>query len=296
MEPDLTPQAVQRYADGEMTAAEAAAFTRRLSEEPELARQVAHQQQLRQMVQASASDRYPGAPQDLRNQLTQLAQTTTDAQTATSTHSNASGDAGGVIGRVGSVSRWAPAAVAAVLLIGAAVMFFAANDNNRSTSTLASSSAGDILPASQVEMFGKRHTACAQMLSQLHTDPALPKNLQALPESIAERFQASRTPVLDLSSLGYTFDRVGQCTIPGEDAVHLIYKTLPGTGHTDHLSLWVVSDHGQLSKLAAGTVYTCGKNKAHPVIVWRKGGLIYYLTGDSLQTTERAAKHLKNAI
>ena len=68
------------------------------------------------------------------------------------------------------------------------------------------------------------------------------------------------------------------------------------TSGGDAVSLWIVEDKGQLDAIPPGVIHTAGANRPHPVIVWRQGGMIYYLTADSLDRAERAAHMLHDQV
>lgn len=286
------------FADGELTPEQQLEAMRQMRDDPQLVERVAHQQALRAAV-SRAMRQDAGrltAPASLR---TMLEQTPLEQAAPTAEAGSAA-----VVGRIGFVSRWAPAALAAVLLLGAMMMYFAAPQ--RSGPPVAVND--DIIPASQVEMFGKRHVTCCRELARLSVDPTLANDLQQLPNQIASRFHASGAPSLDLTPLGYRFDSVGRCSIPGNNAVHLIYKAQRDAGTSggmtsggetsggDAVSLWIVEDKGQLDAIPPGVIHTAGANRPHPVIVWRQGGMIYYLTADSLDRAERAAHMLHDQV
>jgi anti-sigma factor RsiW len=259
------PRPLSAFADGELDPQQSLEVLEQMSTDPQAARQVMHQQQLRQAVARAMDDPTGQIPAALRQRLTELAKTVPEPQPPMDS---------GPLARLG---RWIPAAVAALLFIAAVLTFNASRDS--------SGPAPGIIPAAKVDEFAARHVACSRLVEALHQDPALPTSITELPEALAQRF-GQGSPGLDLTPVGYLFDRVGACTVPGRGAVHLIYRAAPETGRDDSISLWLRSDDGRL-KLEADKLYTysrttSGQERAHPLAVWRQGDLIYWVTGDSL--------------
>jgi len=119
----------------------------------------------------------------------------------------------------------------------------------------------------------------------------LPDSREQLPEALARRFHGQVAGGLDLSSIGYHFDRVGRCTVPGTGSVHLIYRAMAETGRQDAISLWIRPADEEFA-VEPGTLHVRGAERAHPVLIWRQGEMVYFLTGDGLGPAKQAATAL----
>jgi hypothetical protein len=102
---------------------------------------------------------------------------------------------------------------------------------------------------------------------------------------------------LDLSEVGYRYSVAGYCTIPGENAIHIIYTAdQPDTvGRRGAISLWI--NPGQAGPPAdAGRVHTAaGADSPHPILTWQEQGATFYLVGDSMADVKAAQPHLRLA-
>ena len=192
------------------------------------------------------------------------------------------------------VGRWSPLAAAAVFFIAAIVALQAA----RPPMSLGD---GSVVPVAMVEKFQARHSRCGRQLENLFNaatvaDPA------GVSTIIHDRLGVApaATPQLDLSALGYRFAGVGDCSIPGGKSLHLLYRADPATGRDDALSLWIapVPTPGAAASydvpaLEEGRAYPItGDRSAHPMIVWRSAGMIYYLVGDAPDPVASAAQQI----
>lgn len=194
-----------------------------------------------------------------------------------------SSDRTSVIARIG---RWAPALVAAVLLLGAVLIY---SDALRSTNP----SIDNIIPVAQAEQFNSRHVTCSRAIETLHNLDKFPDQLTALPQTVAEHLGAP-VPALDLTALGYHFEGAGDCMIPGSNSVQIVYRAEPDSGHSDSVSLWMRADDGKLP-IKDGTIYTrqCPDTN-RKLLVWKRAGVVYYLLGDEPDRTEAIANSLRN--
>ncbi|QDU32589.1 hypothetical protein KS4_06230 [Poriferisphaera corsica] len=282
------------FADGEACEEVRMRVLGRMAEDSDVVRQVMHQSKLKEGVtDAMGLDAAYECPADLKAKLTGMFE---DAATVEQVGASLSSggqqnieqeinDRPAVVGRIG---KWLPTAVAAGLLLAATVVF---NSYVGGGSGDGASVAG-LLPSRMVNLFEKRHVSCSKELAQLPQDPKLPSKIEALPGALNDRFGAS-TSGLDLSGIGYVFDRVGKCTVPGEISVHLIYKPVDGSGHTDSISLWLSPDDGRL-EAEPNQIYTINDaSKAHPILMWKNGGMVYYLVGDSMEVTRQAVESLR---
>ncbi len=282
------------FADGELDVEQNLAVLEHLAMHPEDTRRVMHQQQLRRAVATVMTEQTPATPADLRQriesqlppQLSSHAPRTTPAN-ATQSNINTNANRPGIIATIG---RWFPLAIAAMLFLSALVMW---NANPTSHDN-----ADGIVPVKQIERFASRHVTCSRALTELHNVENFPDRLEAMPDKLAELFPISSTPNLDLSALGYEFEKAGNCLIPGKDAVHMVYRAAPETGRHDSMSLWIKpyrgpdsSDHD--AAIEPNRIYrVADAQQAHPMFVWRTDSMIYYLVGDSGDQVQRAAQSI----
>ena len=283
------PEAMS-FADGEACDEVRMRVLGKMAEDGEVAKQVRHQVQLKDAVRGAMVDgKSCVCPEDLKAKLVGMF----DDAEAEGDYSGDRGDEGGdeqrnrmVIGRIG---RWMPSAAAALIMFAVVMSAYDVYRNGGASGD--GPMVAGIMPMQMVNLLEKRHVGCAVDIARLPQDPQLPRKVEALPNALNERF-GSRTSGLDLSGIGYEFDRVGKCTAPGEISVHLIYKPIEGSLNEDMISLWIVPNVRNL-KLDEGRVYTINdKEKAHPMLVWREGEMLYYMVGDSMERTIKAADSL----
>jgi len=275
-----TPMEMRRvaaFADGELEGEEHLQMLEKSQCCRETAARIRHQQQLRRacervmMKQKEACD----CPCALKERISALCAD----EACESTRS--------VLGRIG---RWAPALVAAVLLLGVVYLY---RDAFTGTGIAGNVPIETIIPVAQAERFNTRHATCSKSVDTLYNVHKYPGSLTALPQSVAAQL-GTPVPALDLTSLGYRFAGAGDCLIPGTESVHLVYKADPASGHSDSVSLWMCPDKGDLP-LAEGTIYTRGCPKSnHKLLIWKRGGVVYYLLGDEADRTEVIANSLQH--
>jgi len=141
------------------------------------------------------------------------------------------------------------------------------------------------VPASLVADVTHIHVDCSRA-PDLHTAD-FPKELGDLKGSL-EKYLGRPVPYPDLSSIGYQYIGAGPCAKPLENMAHLLYRAKGGP-ITDTISLFVQRD-GPSSKLKEGKVYwAAGKDAAHPMIVWRRDNMTFYLVGDADKPVLQAA-------
>ncbi len=294
---------VMAFSDCEMAEGDRINMLDRIASDGELAKQIKHQQQLKtKIARCMTEDESCKCPDVLKDKIAGMfaeAEGIGHAAGLNLTQANEGNRWSTMTGGsdiIGKIGRWAPAAVAAVFFISAAIVMYAPRSSNglvpKGASLGGNQLVGGVIPPSMVNMFEKRHVGCSREVQTLHQDPNLPRKIEALPGALSARFNSS-TNGLDLRGIGYVFDRVGQCTVPGNVGVHLIYQAEPGTGHRDAISLWIAPVTPEL-KVAEGKVYEIsGREKAHPILMWRQGEMGYYLVGDSLEATQKAADQLR---
>lgn len=78
----------------------------------------------------------------------------------------------------------------------------------------------------------------------------------------------------------------------------MIYRPAAGSGRHDALRLWikVYGNDSNDPMIAPERIYTGNAPKSlHPVLVWRNGNMIYYLTGNATSPMIDAAAALRVA-
>jgi len=278
---------VMRFADREMSADEERAFLESAAEDPATLRRVLADQRLRDAARRAWCDCAPPAPADLRARCAALCDEVKAADGAAAATAHASVTASPAPAPVLAVlGRWAPIAVAAVLAVAAFFAIFnTGNEDGLDRGSL-------VVPAAMAQAFQSRHVACANELASPY-DINLPTEVTELRPAMQEHFAAAEVAALDLSSLGYEFDRAGECMVPGRGAVHLIYRARPGEGRHDSVSLWMRKDDGSLA-IEEGRVYAAGRvDQPHPMLVWRQGGVVYYLVGDDRDRIRAVAEAMR---
>lgn len=195
-----------------------------------------------------------------------------------------------VIARIG---RWLPTAAAAVLLIAAGALFMQNSTRGGGMNTQAAA----FLSVDQIDRFTGRHGDCAlkpEILKQSDRFVA-PGALDQLPGKLGSYFQTSTDGMrLSLDGMGYDYQLAGACTLPGEGAVHVVYKNRHDTSRS--ISLWVLPTGEQHAGLEPGRVYVeAGSDSQQQILFWREGGLLYHLFGDSIEDANKAVKTLRQS-
>jgi len=291
------------FADGELGVTESLHVLERLTMDPYHTHRVVHQQQLRQAVNRAMRDPEQ-APASLRQQIAAMAasagdETDDDAGNAATNEASAQPAHRGAEPSPTSPRRgwraafesrrrrlWMPLAAAATVGLAALVGLVLSDGFNGHGTAL-------LTPAT-IQQFSKRHVQCSHGLAQLHNATRYPTEVGELPAALADRLE--RKPLsatqLNLQPLGYRFDRAGDCRIPGDQGVHVVYRAARGTERSDAISLWIHPASGEL-ELEPGKLYEANSpNAPHPILMWRHAGLAYYLVGDSATRVEDAAQHL----
>jgi anti-sigma factor RsiW len=154
-----------------------------------------------------------------------------------------------------------------------------------------SPSGGGPVPATLVADVTHIHVDCSRA-PELHNAP-FPKELGNLEGSL-EKYLGRPVPWPDLSSIGYKYIGAGPCAKPLENTAHLLYRAIGGPV-TDTVSLFVQRDGPQ--DLQEGKVYwAAGKDAAHPMIVWRRDNMTFYLVGDADKPVIQAARVMGVAV
>ncbi len=287
------------FADGELDVEQNLRVLEAMAMDPTHTRRVLHQQQLRKAC-ARVMDRPDCCcPEELKHTLQTLCFADPQASADSVSPSFALGGTEAddpiqttrsspqVLARIG---RWLPAAVAAVLLIGALAVFF---------SPRADSGMAFGLGEARLAAFAGRHKSCSSDVNKLVAGIQNPANVAALPGTIDDYFvaqlgndQAGRIDTaLDLSVLGYAFQRVGVCGLPGKNAVHVVYQAAEGTDHGKSMSLWI-KPHSPDLQLIPRRLYTAEAADGQPLLIWERNGRTYYLLGDASDDARQAAQVL----
>ncbi|MFI4861211.1 MAG: hypothetical protein ACIAXF_11070 [Phycisphaerales bacterium JB063] len=296
--PSTTPEMLAALADGELDLRNCPDAIAKLAADPQGAQRIAFQQQLCRSVASAMDGPSMRCPDALRAQVMQLV----DRESPAATPTNAAAASPAPAPRpaptprqspvLAQIGRWAPTAVAAVMLIAATAVFF-----STSRPGMPGSAASPVLDVSTVQMFANRHMACAgDPDDQLHNNERFGKDIQQLPGKISDYFHHRVDGVsLDLSTIRYDYQLAGACSIPGSGGVHLVYRHHDSPDRA--MSLWIVpADPALADDMQQGRVYVeTADGLDHPVILWVDQGLMFYLVGDSLEDVQHAVETLRPA-
>ncbi|MEX0774879.1 MAG: hypothetical protein WD042_04090 [Phycisphaeraceae bacterium] len=268
------------FADGELDVEQSLAVLEYMAMQPQATRRVMHQQQLRESVRRCCAAHTPAMQPSLRQAVEQKLARAAAAQRRQV-----------VLGRV---RRWVPLTLAAMLAIVALAALWNSYQHLGPGTPIPGGAAGlvsntELLPASQLERFAAKHEDCARAIDVLHNRARYPRQIAQVPDAIRDFLGQQTYATLDLSSLGYQFAGMGECGTPGARALHLVYQPRPGSDLRDNVSLWIAPDDGRFANVTPNTPYvatSCGS--AHPLILWRHNGLIYYLVGDRADHAQQA--------
>ncbi|MFW6336650.1 MAG: anti-sigma factor family protein [Phycisphaeraceae bacterium] len=298
------------FADGELDIEQTIEILSRLSMDPATAARVEHQQRLREAVARvmegpDCRDHSTRCPDALRKEIERVTvEHASDAHASSSSSSLSATSATeednasphprrtGVLATIG---RWMPLAAAAALLFAAVGVYFASGVSGPDQLRYGSQ-ASSILPASVAEKMDRRHGTCSSDTTELQHYAHYPESVRELPDAVARKMNASGRGIvpLDLSVLGYRYVQAGECVIPGKPAVHVVYRTEPAAAEdAEAMSLWITPDRGQFDAVSEGRVFMARITETHhPVMLWKRGGLVYLLLGEKLSDVESAANML----
>jgi anti-sigma factor RsiW len=259
-------QDLTAFADGELNAARRAVVLEYLADHPEAARQLGRELRFRQSVAQNLEAATPPVSDSLRNKIDSLcAQTQIDDRAQSAPR-----------------SRWKisllPASIAAVICIIAGILF-------GMMMFKPAEKGGPPFPTATIAAITHIHVDCSRAPS-LHNLP-FPHQLGELQNSL-KTYLGRSEPYPDLSGIGYQYVGAGPCAKPLEGTAHLLYKSIRGP-ITDTLSLFVQEYHGQIQVEDGKVYWGQGPDSAHPMIIWRKGNLVFYLVGDAPSSVEAAA-------
>jgi anti-sigma factor RsiW len=296
----LDRQQVRRYlaafADGELEVTENLAVLEQLSRDPYHTQRVVHQQQLKQAV--GRAMREPAqAPASLRERIEAMAGDSTSELGGGSQVKATRGRWGGswprrIAPRTSRRRWWVSLAAAALIGLAAPVgIVIDGMGPGQEPGTIAQAG---VMNTDTARQFSKRHVACAYGQAELMNAARYPTELGRLPAAMRQRLD--RQPLsadrLDLGAVGYRFYRAGDCRIPGDEGVHVLYRARSDSGRRDAISLWIHPAQGGLP-IEPNKVYDAtGEDAVHPILLWKHDGLVYYLVGDSAKRVHAAADYL----
>lgn len=300
------------FADGELDVEQNLRVLEYLKMHPQATARVTHQHELRKRVDRALREGSTPAPVALRQMIQSLsAQTPSGADgvppsrevvdTAradaapvqlkihNSTVAAAAMAQAGLPTVLARLRRWTPA-IAAALLAAAAIITWQINrGGNKSIDQPLPPIVqqpllrSDLLETRRVVGMGRRHEDCAARIDKLVRAEQFGSEISQVPVKIAEFLQREEgVGPLDLTTLGYQFAGAGECSAPGAKAVHVVYRSIPGSGHNDSMSLWIRADAEHKVDVALGKVYAANDPAdPHPILIWRRGNVVYYLVGEA---------------
>lgn len=254
---------LRRYVDGELDAAEHAAFEARLAEEPALARAAEVEGRLREHVAAVLTASTPTAPTELHEHVhAAIAAAALDhaagAATAGSTYSAEpifEDEEEAVVAQINtSPARkgrflaepmrvdWRAAAAVILLITGAVLVgVFGTPLDQRG---LGPAEQREALVADTVDFITSEHRRCAMNEGALVEKTEWTNRANAQHE-LARYLGVNRVILPDFSRKGYEFVGAGRCHVPGSRySGHALYRrTIPGQPPA-MLSLFLVPDQG----------------------------------------------------
>lgn len=292
-----TPMTIDKMlmalADGELDFRDQPQVLAEIAEDPQAAQRLAHEQTLRQACAKAMDGPEMKCPNDLAGKLLAMAGEASNVASAPAQTAQPQQAAYGgppVLARIG---RWAPAAVAAVLLLAAGVLFSQAN--NSFSDDIGATTLVNLSPE-KIQQFNGRHIDCAERPDRLRNpDKFGGKDFEQLPGKLGNYFKTDANKLaLNLDGIGYDYQLAGTCAVPGSGAVHIVYSKQEASDQS--ISVWIVPSRPEHDKLKEGRVYSeVNQDILHPVIFWRDGGLLYYLVGDSIQDCDKAVQQLRQA-
>jgi anti-sigma factor RsiW len=267
----LTP-----FADGELDVEQSLRVLEHMAMNPPATKRVMHQQQLRRSIARYFTDHTPAAPAELTEKLKTLFPPPQE--------------------KPANVYWWRMSAFVAAAIVLLTFGAWIGRTTKRSQPLAAGPTvapAAAIAPASQpvspimVGVLLRTHVNCARFATHTSSD-LFPADLANLPASVKRYLDADFTPP-KFDDLHYHFAGAEPCQIPGGKTVHLLYRGEGSLRH-DAISLFVQRDEGQLKILAGDSYSAAASHAAHPLVVWRSKGLVYYVIGDNADIVKRAAK------
>lgn len=298
------------FADGELDVEQNLMVLEYIAMHPQATRRIMHQQQLRQAIKRSIVESTPEVSDSLRQTINDLARNTPAGQITDKIANEAlsktapeapSKSAGAYVtgapptNRWAWVGRWTPAAAALVLFVSSLFVLQMRPVPTELRREFA-------MPVAQIDQFANRHSDCSRDRKRLVDIESYSSDLKKVPAELAKVLGTQNLPGLDLKeATGFDFKGMGNCSLPGKGAVHLVYsRPRPSTdanaGTEEGLSLWMAPYIGS-PVIDPGYLYTAKRNQSdeNPILVWRQKQVIYYLVGESNKSTEEAASILRES-
>lgn len=259
---------IRAAADGELTAAQQAAFDRARAADPSLDARVAFERALRDRV-AGAMREPAVAPASLRESIAGMFEREREIERELGVETLAV--------RTRSRRFWASgptwlAVAASLALLTAVTVLMQTPVASTVAPMFGNATAARLMNAS--DFIVSEHDKCSAFDSYFDNKFTVRDSAEAS-DAVVELL--GQPPIrIDLGEAGYEFTGVGGCHVPGPGAsAHLIYKAADSSRPT--LSLFIQKDTGAAPRLEAGVRYRCRTSAGAPVLVWREAGVIYYL-------------------
>lgn len=291
--PKTMDEMLLALADGELDFADQPQVLAAIAADPKAAHRLVHEQRLKQACCEAMDGPEMKCPNELAGRLLAMAGDTSKkaSPVAKPAPVKQAPYAGPPI--IAKIGRWAPAAVAAVLLVAAGVLFDQATSPSKGLDTQAAS----FLSTNDIKNLTGRHFDCAERPDRLKNPSQFGgEDFEQLPGKLSDYFKTDANQLsLNLDGIGYDYQLAGTCSLPGSGGVHIVYHKQENPEKS--ISVWIVAaDHAKYGKLEEGRVYTeVGDDLLKPVIFWRDGGLLYYLVGDSIEDCDKAVQQLRQA-
>lgn len=266
------------FADGELGLAESVEVLEYLEGNPHAVPRVIGQQRFRLAAERSVKASIPPVAESLRRRVSSAAAAAAARRASNETDSTKRG-------RLGRSVRW-------LLPVGAAACVAAGVSVGRLSAPRPVINAGSLAAAPLVSEVTRVHVDCSRYTDHFH-QPDFPREVSEVPAVLLKQL-GTAAPFPDLSPMGYEFAGAGPCELPGGKTVHLLYRP-SRADMADTISVFLQPDVGQ-AVVEPDTVYvTSGPDAPHPALMWRSGGLVYYLVADDAGTAHAALAAIPTA-
>lgn len=284
-------------ADDELDSMGADALQRDLSEHPEDAARIEFERELRKAFSRAMSSETAVVPADLRLRVVAMMGTTPERDMAESLgarHEPANRQPSDPRRRRRARATWLVGALALIVLVGLGIQL---SGVLRSPTFAESPERARLALAG---FLGTEHRRCAL------DDRALKRKMTEYQLSEApakyQKLLGAELSVANVEQAGYAFLGAGQCVVPGSGAsVHLVFRdtdAMPNNPEKDltcdptRLSVFIQKDMGELP-ITPETTYRLGVGENGPlIVVWTRGGLVYYLVTETKAAEDAVLDHL----
>jgi anti-sigma factor RsiW len=281
---------LRAFADGELDVEQSLRVLEHLAQHPRDTRVIAHQQQLRQALERVLRAEAPAPPQALRDRLETLA----SLQLRDDLRDDAQGPRTRRW-RWTMLKQWTPALAAAVLLAASLTWtsFFLPRDSTGGLASGLAPGEAVVMGVRQAAVFQRRHGACSQDPSQVHSR-GFPQQPDAVTQELMRVLHTPTPPPVDLRGAGFELVVAGRCVLPGRDSVHLVFRRSRADGMAESLSVWMTPYRGQ-GELPEGRVLCVTSDRREPVLVWRQGEVVCYVVAESDHSAWDVSRALRGA-